>query len=100
MPLDVSGDLADFAVEPNGTMDVLEPPNRGGLRRSGRGPAARDDEQRREGERVQASAYLHWNLGSSTPSDGITRLPAGWWESAAGFWPMIAPISSQFEVSV
>jgi hypothetical protein len=28
VPLDVSGGLADFAVEPNGTMDVLEPPNR------------------------------------------------------------------------
>jgi hypothetical protein len=28
VPLDLSGDLADFAVEPNGTMDVLEPPNR------------------------------------------------------------------------
>ena len=28
VPLEVSGGLADFAVEPNGTMDVLEPPNR------------------------------------------------------------------------
>jgi hypothetical protein len=28
VPLDLSGGLADFAVEPNGTMDVLEPPNR------------------------------------------------------------------------
>jgi hypothetical protein len=28
VPLAVSGGLADFAVEPDGTMDVLEPPNR------------------------------------------------------------------------
>jgi hypothetical protein len=28
VPLGVSGGLADFAVEPDGTMDVLEPPNR------------------------------------------------------------------------
>ncbi|MDX6400546.1 MAG: hypothetical protein QOF27_1152, partial [Gaiellaceae bacterium] len=28
VPLSVSGGLADFAVEPDGTMDVLEPPNR------------------------------------------------------------------------
>jgi hypothetical protein len=27
-PIDVSGGLADFAVEPDGTLDVLEPPNR------------------------------------------------------------------------
>jgi hypothetical protein len=27
-PLDVSGGLADFAVEPDGSLDVLEPPNR------------------------------------------------------------------------
>jgi hypothetical protein len=28
IPLDVSGGLADLAVEPDGTLDVLEPPNR------------------------------------------------------------------------
>ena len=28
VPVDVSGGLADFAVEPDGSMDVLEPPNR------------------------------------------------------------------------
>ena len=79
VPLAVSGGLADFAVEPGGTMDVLEPPNRATpapLLRS-----FRDDGTPRWAQALADRTWAKLALGPDGPT--VQQQPSEQWLPAA-----------------